>query len=454
MAQKGTMTQGTEWKHLILFALPLMGGHALQQLYNAVDGIVVGNYVGDVALAAVGACGPLTMLFVALAIGMSNGSAVVIGQYYGAGRLDEMRRAVSSSIILLIGLGAVLSVVGGLVARPVLTGVLRVSDTYIDYCVDYFAIYAFGLVFQFAYNVFAAVLRALGDSKATLYFLVISSVTNVVLDLLFVVVFHWAVAGAAIATIISQALSAVCAGVYMFRKHDVLRFRKGEFRFYGDSVRLTMKVALPNTLQQCIVSCGNVALQRIINDFGAVYFGLMAGATAGQRVESFIMIPIFSFNSAMATFTSQNIGAGRLERVKTGRRSGTVMSLCICAAVAVAAFLARSPLVRLFGVDDVGLAYGMRYLAILCPSLLIFCLHMVTAGVIQGSGDMRYAAILAVSSFAFRCVLAYILAYNTALEYQAVWFSLPAGWLFSMAMSWSRYYKGTWKTKAITRQKT
>ena len=229
------MTEGKEWKNILMFALPLMAGNALQQLYNTVDGIIVGNFVGDTALAAVGACSPLTMVFIALALGMSNGSAIVVGQYYGAGKHEEMRRTVSTAVLLLLALGAVLSVVGVLVARPMLSGLMRVSELYIDYAVDYFAIYAIGLIFQFAYNIFAAVLRALGDSRATLYFLVISSITNTVLDLLFVVGFHWEVAGAAIATVISQALSAVCAAVYMMRKHEVLRYKKGEFRFHGHS---------------------------------------------------------------------------------------------------------------------------------------------------------------------------------------------------------------------------
>ena len=183
------MTSGKEWKHLLVFSLPLMAGNALQQLYNTVDGIIVGNFVGDIALAAVGACAPMTMLFVMLAIGMSAGSSVVIAQYFGAGKTAEMRRAVSTSIILLLVMGAVLSVVGVVVARPFLVHILSVSEPYIEYAADYFAIYAVGLVFQFAYNIFAAILRALGDSKATLYFLLISSVTNLVLDLLFVAVF-------------------------------------------------------------------------------------------------------------------------------------------------------------------------------------------------------------------------------------------------------------------------
>ena len=448
------MTEGREWKHILMFALPLMAGNALQQLYNTVDGIIVGNFVGDTALAAVGACAPLTMLFIALAIGMSNGSAVVVGQYYGAGKYDEMRRTVSTSMIMLLVLGAVFSVLGVIVAKPMLSGVMKVSEPFLSYAVDYFTIYAIGLIFQFAYNIFAAVLRALGDSKATLYFLLISSVVNTVLDLLFVVVFHWSVAGAAIATVISQLISAVCAAVYIIRKYPVLRFQKGEFRFHKASAALTMKIAVPNTMTQAVVSCGNLALQRIINDYGAVYMGLMSGTTAGMRLESFILIPIFSFNAAQAAFSSQNVGAGKMDRVKRGRNAGTLMGLICCATVAVLTFILRPQLVSLFGVNSEGLAYGMRYLAFLCPSLPLFCLHMTTSGIMQGAGDAKFGAFMTLSSFVIRLIFAYVFAYATSLEYLAVWISIPVGWVYNLAICWSRYYSGAWKKKGIAHIKT
>lgn len=448
------MTQGVEWKHLLKFALPLMAGNALQQLYNTVDGIIVGNFVNDTALAGVGACAPLTMVFIALAIGMSNGSAVVTGQYYGAGKLNEVRRTVATSIIMLLALGAVLSVVGVAVARPVLSRIMKVSMPYLDYAATYFAIYAIGLIFQFAYNILAAVLRALGDSKATLYFLIISSVTNTVLDLLFVVVFRWGVAGAAIATVISQALSAVCAAVYMFRKYEMLRFGKGEFRFYKSTAAMTMRIAIPNTLTQAVVSCGSLAMQRIINDFGAVYVGLMSGNTAGTRLESFVMIPIFAFNTALVSFTSQNMGAGKIDRVKRGRNAGLVMGLICCAVIAVLTYVFRGPLIALFGVSGEGLTYGMTQLTILCPSLLVFCLHMTTSGVINGAGDAKFGAFMTLSSFVIRLISAYVLAYTTSLEYLAVWISNPIGWAYNLLVCWGRYYSGAWKKKGIAHVET
>lgn len=444
------MTRGAEWKHLLLFALPLMGGQALQQLYNTVDGIIVGNFVGDIALGAVGVCAPVTLLFTSIAIGMCTGVSVVVSQYFGAGRPEELRRSASTSIIMLLVMGLFFSVIGAVFSREFLGGLLGVGDWYIDDASLYFRIYAVGLIFQFAYNAFAALLRAVGDSKSTLYFLLISSVVNLILDLVFVIVFRWGVAGAAIATVISQAISAAVAGVYMLRKHAVFRFGKGEFRWHTDSARVVLRLAAPGTLTQVVMSCGNLALQRVVNHFGGIYAGLMSGTTAGQRVESFITIPMFAFGTAMATFTGQNVGAGNLERVKKGRKVGLFMGAAVSLAVTVLVMLLRAPLISLFGVSEEGLRYGMMYLNIFCPGLFLFGLYIINNGILQGSGDVAYTTFILVTSFALRIILVYTLAFNTDLEYMAVWIMQPVGWLINAVLSWGRYFQGGWKKKAIT----
>lgn len=443
------MLRGAEWKHLLLFALPLMGGQALQQLYNTVDGIVVGNFVGDIALGAVGVCAPVTLLFVSLAVGLCTGVSVVAAQCFGAGRTQELRRAASTSILMLLAVGAVLSVIGILCGRGFLSVVLGVGDWYIKDATIYFQIYAAGLIFQFAYNVFAALLRAVGDSKASLYFLLISSVTNLVLDLLFVIVFHWDVAGAAIATVISQAASAVAAYIYMVRKYEVFRFKLRELRWFRSSARMVLTQAVPSMLTQLVMSCGNLALQRIVNDYGSIYAGLMSGATAAQRVESFVYIPTFAFGSAVSTFTGQNVGAGNLERVKKGRRVGLWMGVAVCAGLGALVLLLKAPLISLFGVSEEGLKYGMEYVTIFCPALILFGLYMINNGVIQGAGDASYTAFILLTSFALRIVLAYSLAYSTSLEYRIVWLLQPLGWFVNTVLSWGRYYQGGWKKKAV-----
>ncbi len=451
---KGSMVQGKEWKPLLLFALPLMGGQALQQLYNTVDGIIVGNYVGGVALGAVGVCAPVTLLFLSIAMGMCAGVSVVVAQYFGAGKLAEMRRAASTSLLMLFAMGIVFSVIGAVFARVFLEQFLGVGGWYIDQATTYFSIYAIGLVFQFAYNAFAALLRAVGDSKATLYFLLISSVVNLVLDLFFVIVLRRGVAGAAVATVISQAVSAVVAGIYMMRKYPSFRFSKGELVWHPASAKLVLRLAAPSTLQQVVMSCGVLALQRVVNHFGDVYAGLMSGATAGQRVESFITIPMFAFGTAMTTFASQNIGAGQLERVRRGRRVCLWMGLAVSLAITALVLLLREPLIGLFGVNAQEMHYGVQYLLILCPGLFLFGLYIINTGILQGSGDVGYTAFILLVSFALRIVLSYALAYHTSLEYRAVWLSQPVGWLLNLILSWARYYNGAWQKKGVAHVKT
>ena len=444
------MTQGTEWKLILRFALPLVAGNILQQLYNAVDGIVVGNFAanGENALAAVGTCAPVTMIFIAFALGMSTGCSILISQLYGARRYNEMRQAVSTSLILVGTMGLCLSVVGGVVAKWFLFHVLSVPDSFLDDAVAYFSIYCIGLVFQFIYNIVSFILRSLGDSSATLYFLLISSVTNIVLDLIFVAWFHWDVPGVAAATVVAQAVSAVVSVVYMFKKHPLLRFGKGEFRFHRDKGVVALRLGIPAIVQQCIVSMGNVAVQRLINDFG-----LTAGCTAGLRVENFVSTIPIAFNVALSTFTGQNVGAGKLDRVHRGLRATWIMGLGISAVSACVTVAFASPLASLFGVEGTALEIAVRYIRVLAPSLLVFGAYFITTGVLHGSGDVTFAAINSLVSLGVRCITAYTLAYFTPVGGIAVWYSPVVGWTIVMCLALARYKWGPWRTKAVTTAK-
>ena len=441
-----TMTQGKEWKLILLFTLPLIAGNLLQQMYNAVDGIVVGNLAadGENALAAVGTCTPVTMIFIAVAMGMSSGCGILIAQLYGARRYDEMRQAVSTSLILVGVIGLVLTVVGSVIAKWFLVYVLSVPDHFLEDATVYFSIYCFGLLFQFVYNIVSFILRALGDSSATLYFLLVSSVTNIVLDLVFVAVFLWDVPGVAVATVIAQAVSAVVSVVYMFKKYPALRFGKGEFRFHREKGRLALRLGIPTTLQQCIVSLGNVAMQRVVNDFG-----ITAGYTAGLRVENFVSTLPYSFNVGLSTFTGQNIGAGRLDRVHRGLRATWGMGMGVCAVVGLLAYLFAAPLAGLFGVEGDALAVAVAYIHVLSPSFLVFGMYFITTGVLHGAGDVNFTAINSLISLGIRCIAAYSLAYLTPLGGAAVWISPVIGWVVVTCLTLARYKWGPWRTKAV-----
>lgn len=281
----------------------------MQQLYNTVDGIVVGQFVSDAALAAVGNCASLTFVFLAVSFGLANGVSIVISQLFGARRTEDMRSAASTALILLVGTGVAASIIGMVLSRAFLHGMLGIPEgEVLSLSISYFTIYAGGLVFQFAYNAVAAVLRAVGDSKATLYFLCVTAVLNAILDLTFVLVFHWGVAGTAIATVLAQVICTAFSYVYMTRHYPVFRYKRGEFVFQWDKCALCLKLGIPTMLQQSVVAFGGVFMQRLVNHFGNA---LMSAFTVGNRVENYIFVPIMALNNGMATFTGQNMGAGR-----------------------------------------------------------------------------------------------------------------------------------------------
>lgn len=446
-SEKNDMTTGPEWKKLLLFALPIMAGQFLQQLYNTVDGIVVGNFVSQAALGAVGACTSLAFLFLAFAMGFGNGCGVVIAQLYGARRMETLKSAVATALILLTGMGLVAMGAGYFGARWFVTGLLNIQgDDLVALSIDYFAVYALGLVFQFLYNCIAAILRAVGDSRATLYFLCVSAVMNLLLDVLFVAKFHWGVAGAAVATVLSQFVCVIVCFVYMFGKYPVFRFQKGEFRFSVQLCGLCLKMGVPMTIQQCIVSFGNVFMQRLVNHFEET---TMAAFTCGVRFENYCMIPALSMYSAMSMFTGQNIGANRFDRVESGWKSAVGIAVGITFVIATVLFAGAYPLAGLFGVEGDALAQSVEYIRFISYMMMIFAVYQATIGIIHGSGDVLYATLCSLFSLALRVSLAYVLVFAFDFGYAMCWQTVPIGWLLCLTMAVARFRGGKWKQKAI-----
>ena len=444
------LTEGTPWKLIALFALPIMAGNFLQQLYNTADSVIVGNLISQHALSAVGTCAPLTMLFTALAIGFSTGAGIIVAQYYGAKQYDDMRRAASTAILFVLGLGLALSVVGFAAARPLLEHVLGVPEEngVLDMAASYFRLYAVGLMFQFGYNIFAAILRSIGDSRATLYFLLISSVLNVGLDLLFVAVFRWGVAGAAIATTIAQLGSCLAGYLYMTKKYALFRFTRAQFRFHGDKCRLILNVGVPTALQQCVVSCGHILVQRLVNSYGG---DMIAAFTASQRIEQYILVPIIAYQNGISMYVGQNTGAGKPERVRTGFRQTALLSLLTCFVLAGAAFIFTPQLIRIFGVTGQAYDYGCEYLRSMAPCFLVFAVYLVVLGTLQGAGDVRVAMFCTMLALTVRVILSYALAYGTPLSYRAIWWSMVIGWVVAAVVAFWRYFSGRWMEKAVVK---
>ena len=443
------MIDGTEWKQIFLFSLPIMAGNLLQQLYNTVDGIVVGNFVSQNALAAAGTAGTLAMVFLAFAIGFGNGSGIMIAQLYGAGRHEELREAVSTALLLLVGMGVVFSAIGCIFARGMLTSFLNVAEgEVLDMATVYFAIYSVGLVLQFLYNAVASILRSVGDSKATLYFLLVSSVLNLVLDLVFVIVFRWGIAGAAIATVISQLGSAAVSVWYMFRRYPIFRFRRGEFTFKKDKCVLCLRLGIPTTVQQAIVSTGHLFIQRLVNSFGEA---AMAAYTVGNRIENYLFVPAVGFNIGMASFSAQNVGAGKFDRVRRGLRATLVMTIILAVTLELLSYLFAPSISRLFGVSGDALELSIRFVRFLSFFFWMFSIYMAFAGTLQGTGDVILTMLCSMTTLGIRVLTAYTLVYGFGVDFSAIWISMPVGWFVVNIIATARFLSGAWKKKGIVR---
>lgn len=439
---KHSMTEGTPWRLILSFAVPVLAGLVLQQLYNTVDTIVVGNYVGEDALAAVGATSSLTMFFLAIANGFSAGAGVIVAQLFGSGHLERMRSNSYSAIVLLLGMGVVCTIAGVVLCGPVLEYVLGTPPELMDMAVTYFAVYALSLIFQFGYNIVAGILRGVGDSRATLYFLLVASVVNVVLDLVFVAVLQWGVAGAAVATGISQALSCFAAFAYMNSRYPEFRFSFRGQRYDREVGRNVLRTGLPMAMQQVIVSFGFFFLQHAVNSYGQA---MTASFTVGQRVENYVALPAMSLQVTMATYSAQNIGAGRMDRVRAGVRQTVALSLVMAACLSAFVFALAPWIVDVFGLTGTSAMYGTDHVRTAAVAVLIFSLYFPLLGLFQGARHGFAATLVATAALAFRVLTTYTLCYVPELDYRMVWlnqfFGFAAGFIITYAYLRSRRWE-------------
>lgn len=443
------MTTGKEWKLILSFTLPLIGGNLLQQIYSLADSLIVGNFAGQNALASVGTSFPITFLLLALATGLTNGVGVMASQFFGAKNADAFRKNLSTACLTLLGAGILITILGVLTSRPLLAGLLQADASILDDALLYLRIYCIGLVFQFAYNTFAAILRSIGDSRSTMYFLLIATVVNIVLDLIFVQ--FWQVAGVAWATVIAQAVSAIIAGIYLFRKVELAKFHKEQFRFHKEMFTMSLRLGVPTSIQQCSVGLGMVLMQRLINSFGV---DTISAITAAMKLESFAMVPIMMFYMGLSNFTGQNMGAGKLDRIKRGYHQTMVMAMITCAGIILLLIFAGPYAIGLFHMNEAATAIGSEYLRTLAWFFLIFCVMYITNGVLQGSGDVAYPTAGSMTSLIVRVIVANIMATFPAIGYRSIFYSIPIGWVCGTSIVFIRYLTGKWKTKGVVRTGT
>lgn len=445
------MTSGTPWKQILLFSLPVFIGLLLQQLYNTVDTIIVGNYASEAALSAVGTTGSLTFLFLAVANGFSTGAGVLTSQYYGAGRYEEMRKAGGVSVSLLIVMGAVATIIGLIAGRTALTYLLAVPENFRDIAVTYFLVYCLGLIFQFGYNIVAALLRSVGDSKASMYFLLIASIVNIGLDLLFVAGFKMGAAGAAIATDISQALSCIAAFIYMYRKYPLFRFGRENFRLDGEIISQISRMGFPVTLQQMIAAFGILFIQRAVNGYGQA---MTASFTVGSRIELYAQMPLNSFYMALATYVGQNIGAGNLDRVRKGARQTMLLSFIVTIIIAGLILVFSEQLIDLFGISDQAAEYCRQHLKVTVMAFVLQSVYLPLFGVFQGAGDGFAITRTAAVALGIRVLTTYTLCYLPLFGYRIVWWNMMFGFIGGFVITWVHYLRGTWQNKRLFGQVT
>ena len=444
---RGTdMLQGSIGKSLFFFALPILIGNLFQQFYNMADSVIVGRFVGEDALAAVGASYSLTTVFISVAIGGGMGASVLTSQYLGAKDYRNLRMSVRTSLLSFLIFSIVLGA-GGFFLSPWIMRALQTPDNVIGQAQLYLKIYFLGLPFLFMYNVLASVFNSLGKSRIPLYFLIFSSVLNVILDLFMVCVLDLGVAGVAVATVLAQGISAVISFFVLRRQLKAYPADGTLSLFDGSYFGKMLKIALPSILQQSIVSVGMMLVQSVVNGFGSAS---LAGFSAAMRIESLCIVPLIAVGNAVSTFTAQNIGAGQKERAVKGYRISYLILAGFALFIMICLEFFYEPIISMFLGSEYSaeaMATGTGYLRFMGFFFIMLGLKMSTDGVLRGAGDMSVFTVANLVNLTIRVAFAYLFA--PVLGISAVWMAVPVGWTANYIISYLRYRTGKWKTAEV-----
>lgn len=443
------LTEGKEGKLILNFALPMLAGNVFQQMYNVVDSIIIGKVLGKEALAAVGANFPLIFALISFVVGIAIGSTVIISQYFGAKQMDKVKRTIDTLYIFMFFASILITTVGILTSKYIFK-LISLPDDVIGLAVNYFNVYAIGFIFFFGFQGTSAILRGLGDSKTPLYFLIISTLTNIGLDLFFVMVLGWGVEGVALATVIAQAGAFFTIIWYLNRYHSFLDFSPLKMRFDREIFKKSLKIGLPTGFQQTFVSLGFLALYRIVNMFGTP---TIAAYTIAMRIDMFAAMPAMNFSAALSTFVGQNIGANKFERINRGLNATLGMSSIISVIVTILAMFFAEPLMYLFTNDQEVVEVGKQYIYVVSGFYIIFSTMFVLSGVLRGAGDTFFPMIITILSlWVIRIPASYFLSLKMGAV--GIWWGIPVAWVFGVIASYVYYKTGRWKLKAVVKHKT
>lgn len=434
-----SLTEGSIWRRMVAFAIPLFFGNLFQQLYNAADSLIVGNFLGSQALAAVSSTSSLIFLLVGFFNGIAIGAGVVIAHYYGAKETERLRKAVHTTVAFGIICGLLLMVIG-LITVPSLLRLMRTPEDVLPNSILYFRIYFLGSLAFVLYNNFVGILQSVGDSKHPLYYLIFSSLLNIVLDIVLIGGFHFGVGAAAVATIISQFASALlCLYRLLFKCPKEYRLTPKELRLDPYMLRQIIKNGLPSGLQNSIISIANVFVQSNINTFGSV---AVAGCGSYSRIEGFAFLPVICFSMALTTFISQNLGAKKYDRVKKGGRFGILCGIILAELVGLSIYVAIPVLVACFNRDPEIIAYGVKQAHILTPFFFLCAFSHCMAGLLRGAGKSAVPMYIMMIIWCFIRVayISIIVKYIPTID--VVFWAYPLTWLLS-ALAFLYYFLKT-----------
>lgn len=430
------MTEGSITKHIIVFALPLLAGNLFQQLYNMVDTWVVGNYVSNEAFSAVGTVGPIINMLIGFFMGLSSGAGVVISQNYGARHYDAVHDTVHTAILMTVILALTLSGIG-IFMIPYMLTLMNMPAEVIPEATSYLTIYFSGLIGLMLYNIGSGILRAVGDSQRPFYFLVVCALLNTVLDLGFVLGLGLGVEGVALATILSQGISAVLVIISLIRSDSCIQLRLKELRLHWSMLKKIFSVGIPAALQMCITSFSNIFVQSYINFFGA---DCMSGWTAYAKVDQLLFLPMQSIALSATTFVGQNLGKGQVVRAKKGVRSSICIAATSTVLLMIPVLIFRAPIVAFFNAKPEVVEFGSMLLKWITPFYVLCCFNQIYAGALRGAGNSRAPMIIMLGSFVvFRQVYLFIMS-RICNEIIPIAMSYPAGWLLCSVVTTIYFY--------------
>lgn len=446
------MTEGSPWKKIVLFAVPMLVGNIAQQLYNTVDSVVVGNYVGDNALAAVGSAGPILNLLIVLFVGISVGAGIMVSQYFGAKEREKLSITVGNCITLTALAALFVMVAASLVARPLLE-LLDTPESIIDWCHSYLLILFIGSGGLAYYNILSGILRGLGDSVSALVYLIVSTIINIVLDLVFVAKLGMGVSGVALATVIAQAVSALLCLLRLFKLKSLFDLKPEYMKLNRKYTRKVIRLGLPSGITQAIFSMAMIVVQSLTNKFGEMF---IAANVIVMRVDGFAMMPNFSFGTAMTTYAGQNVGAKRLDRVEKGAKQGTIIAVVTSAVITALILIFGKALMGIFSDTEELVDLSRDMMGILAAGYIAMAVTQSLSGVMRGAGDtMTPMWISIVTTILVRVPIAYGISYFTRTaelpngRQECVFISLLLSWVIGALITSVFYVRGRWKDKAV-----